>query len=124
MLLVAKTVAPKSKNKEWKTQEETKMALIRVTAAQLKAKAEELTNLNSTLKTNVQDLEACEQNLASMWEGQAKDAFHQSFNNDKIQMGNFSMLIEKYVATLLTIAAKYEQVESINTETAASRNYK
>ena len=100
------------------------MALIRVTAAQLKAKAEELTNLNATLKTNVQDLEACEQNLASMWEGQAKDAFHQSFNNDKIQMGNFSTLIEKYVATLLTIAAKYEQAESINTETAATRNYK
>ena len=105
-------------------QEETKMALIRVTAAQLKAKADELTNLNSTLKANVSELESCEQNLASMWEGQAKDAFHQSFNNDKIQMGNFSMLIEKYVATLLTIAAKYEQAESINTETAATRNYR
>ena len=100
------------------------MALIRVTAAQLKAKAEELTNLNANLKTNVQELEASEQNLTSMWEGQAKEAFHQSFNNDKIQMGNFSMLIEKYVATMLTIAAKYEQAESINTETAATRNYK
>ena len=41
------------------------MALIRVTAAQLKAKADELTNLNSNLKTNVQDLEACEQNFPS-----------------------------------------------------------
>lgn len=99
------------------------MALIRVTAAQLKAKAEELTGLNNNLKTNVGELESCEQNLASMWEGQAKDAFHQAFSNDKIQMTNFSTLIEKYVATLLTIAAKYEQAESINTETAATRKY-
>ena len=99
------------------------MALMRVTAAQLKAKAEELTNLNNSLKTNVSELEGCEQNLASMWEGQAKDAFHHAFTNDKIQMTNFSTLIEKYVYTLLTIAAKYEQAESINTETAATRKY-
>lgn len=99
------------------------MALMRVTAAQLKAKAEELTNLNNSLKTNVSELESCEQNLASMWEGQAKDAFHQAFSNDKIQMTNFSTLIEKYVYTLLTIAAKYEQAENINVETASTRKY-
>lgn len=99
------------------------MALMRVTAAQLKAKAEELTNLNNSLKTNVSELESCEQNLASMWEGQAKDAFHQAFSNDKIQMTNFSTLIEKYVYTLLTIAAKYEQAENINVDTASTRKY-
>lgn len=99
------------------------MALIRVTAAQLKAKADELTGLNNNLKTNVSELESCEQNLSSMWEGQARDTFHQAFTNDKIQMTNFSTLIEKYVYTLLTIAAKYEQAESINTETAATRKY-
>ena len=100
------------------------MALIRVTAAQLKAKADELTGLNTSLKTNVKDLESCEQNLASMWEGQAKDAFHQAFHNDKVQMGNFSMLIEKYVSVLLNIAAKYEQAEGMNTETASTRSYR
>lgn len=99
------------------------MALISVTAAQLKAKADELTNLNGSFKSNVQDLEATEQNLAGMWEGQAKEAFHNAFNNDKVQMTNFSTLIEKYVNTLITIASKYEQAESINTDTASSRNY-
>lgn len=99
------------------------MALIRVTAAQLKAKADELTGLNTNLKTNVGELESCEQNLVSMWDGQAKDAFHQAFLNDKTQMTNFSTLIEKYVNTLLAIAAKYQQAESINTETAATRTY-
>ncbi|MBO5159768.1 MAG: WXG100 family type VII secretion target [Lachnospiraceae bacterium] len=99
------------------------MALIRVTSAQLRAKAEELTGLNNNLKTNVSELESCEQNLATMWEGQAKDAFHQAFTNDKIQMTNFSTLIEKYVYTLQTIAAKYEQAENLNTETASTRSY-
>lgn len=99
------------------------MALIRVTASQLKAKAEELTELNTNLKSNVQELEACEQNLVGMWDGEAKEAFHKAFSNDKIQMTNFSTLIEKYVHTLLTIAAKYEQAEMLNTETANTRKY-
>ena len=99
------------------------MALIRVTAAQLRAKAEELTSLNNSLKTNADELEACEQNLAGMWEGQARDTFHQAFRNDRIQMSNFSTLVEKYVYTLLNIAAKYEQAENLNAETAATRKY-
>lgn len=99
------------------------MGLIRVTSAELKSKAESLTALNSTFKTNVSELETAEQNLNSMWEGEARDAFHQAFNNDKVQMNNFSMLIEKYVAALLNIAAKYEQAENVNVGTASTRNY-
>lgn len=99
------------------------MGVIRVTATELRAKAEELASLNASLKTNISDLEACEQNLATMWDGEAKDAFHQAFNNDKIQMNNFSMLIEKYVATMQAVAAKYAQAESTNVSTASTRNY-
>lgn len=94
------------------------------TPAQLRAKAEELSSLNNSFKTNVSELEAEEQNLMGMWEGQAKEAFHQAFSSDKIQMTNFSTLIEKYVASLITIAAKYEEAERINTETATARKYK
>lgn len=99
------------------------MAMFRVATAQLKAKAEELTGLNNNLKTNISELESCEQNLSGMWEGQAKDAFHQAFHNDKVQMTNFTTLIEKYVYTLLNSIAKYEQAENLNTETASTRNY-
>lgn len=94
------------------------------TPAQLRAKAEELSSLNNSFKMNVSELEAEEQNLMGMWEGQAKEAFHQAFSSDKIQMTNFSTLIEKYVASLITIAAKYEEAERINTETATARKYK
>ena len=100
------------------------MASFITTPAQLRAKAEELSSLNNSFKTNVSELEAEEQNLMGMWEGQAKEAFHQAFSSDKIQMTNFSTLIEKYVASLLTIAAKYEEAEIINTETATARKYK
>ena len=99
------------------------MGVIRVSANELKAKANDLMTLNASLKTNVGDLEATEQNLASMWEGEARDAFHQAFNNDKIQMTNFTTLIEKYVNSLLAIAAKYEQAEKVNVSTASTRNY-
>ncbi|HIS07245.1 MAG TPA: WXG100 family type VII secretion target [Candidatus Choladocola avistercoris] len=100
------------------------MASFITTPAQLRAKAEELSSLNNSFKTNVSELEAEEQNLMGMWEGQAKEAFHQAFSSDKIQMTNFSTLIEKYVASLITIAAKYEEAERINTETATARKYK
>lgn len=100
------------------------MASFITTPAQLRAKAEELSSLNNSFKMNVSELEAEEQNLMGMWEGQAKEAFHQAFSSDKIQMTNFSTLIEKYVASLITIAAKYEEAERINTETATARKYK
>ena len=96
------------------------MALIRVTASQLRAKAEELSGLNRQFETQAGELEACEQKLSGMW---AKDAFHQAFARDRIQMANFSSLIEKYVSTLLAVAAKYERAENANTQTASARNY-
>lgn len=99
------------------------MSLIRVSATTLKTEATELANLNSQLKSYVSELEATEQSLVSMWDGEAKDAFHTAFSKDKVQMTNFSTLIEKYVATLQTIAAKYEQAEATNLSTATTRTY-
>lgn len=99
------------------------MALIQVSAAELKAKASELRNLNSQFKTQVGNLESQEQNLIGMWEGEARDAFHNAFNNDKTQMDSFYNLIEQYCAALETIAGKYEQAEAQNTNTAATRTY-
>lgn len=99
------------------------MALIRVTAAQLKTNAQELAGLNRSFEIQVNELEKCEQKLCTMWEGQTKEAFHKAFCSDRLQMDNFRILIERYVEALLTIAAKYEQAEAMNTETASARNY-
>lgn len=100
------------------------MALIQVTAAELKAKANELRSCNGQFKSQVGNLESQEAALASMWEGEAKNAFHNAFNNDKTQMDAFYDLIEKYCQALEIIAQKYEQAEARNTEVASTRSYK
>lgn len=99
------------------------MALIQVTAKQLRAKASELRGLNGQFKSQVGGLESQEQVLAGMWEGEAKNAFHTAFNNDKTQMDNFHNLIEQYCTTLENIATKYEMTEGITTQIAATRTY-
>ena len=99
------------------------MAIIRVTTAQLKTGAEELRNLNQQFKAAVSDLESTESSLNSMWEGDARNAFHQAFTNDKTQMDNFFNAIEVYAQRLEAAAAKYEQAEALNTEIATTRTY-
>ncbi len=99
------------------------MALIQVTAQELRSKAGELRNLNSTFKNQVGTLESQEQALVGMWEGEARDAFNTAFNNDKAQMDNFYQLVDQYCTALETIATKYEQAEAQNTNTAATRTY-
>ncbi len=99
------------------------MAQFSVSAAQLRAKADELSNLNSSYKTTVSELESSEGTLMGMWDGEAKDRFHTEFNKDKSQMTAFSALIDKYVAALLEIAAKYEKAEAQALELASTRTY-
>ena len=87
------------------------MAVIRVTAARLRSVADSLQEMNAQFRSRKQELTEKEQALASMWEGQAKEAFHQAFIRDEQQMEAFYTLIARYVQTLLEIAARYEQAE-------------
>lgn len=99
------------------------MALIQVTAATLRSQAETLKQYNTQFKNTVSELESTEEQLNSMWDGEANTAFHNAFNNDKTQMNNFYNAIEMYVNALLNIAAKYQHAESVNTATATERKY-
>lgn len=99
------------------------MSAFQVTAQQLKAKADELKGLNSRFRNEISTLEEKEASLATMWEGEAQKTFRTAFQRDKVQMTNFYNAIEQYVSALLVIAAKYEQAESVNVNTAATRNY-
>lgn len=100
------------------------MSAFAVTASELRKRADDLTNLNGKLKTEIGSLEGHENQLASMWEGQAQAAFRNAFNNDKTQMNAFATAIDQYVSALLTIAAKYEAAEQKNEEIASTRSYK
>lgn len=99
------------------------MAEIKVTASQLNAKAEELEGLNNQFKNTVNALEETETTLMGMWDGEAKDTFHQAFNNDKTQMNNYFNAIAQYVNVMRQIAAKYAQAEAANVGTASQRKY-
>ena len=64
-----------------------------------------------------------ENGLNSMWEGEARNAFHTAFGNDVQQMGTFYNTVAKYVETLLNAAAKYQEAEMLNVEIGKTRKY-
>lgn len=99
------------------------MGYIQVTARELRNNAAELQNLNDQFKAKAGELSEKESALCSMWEGDARDAFHRAFEKDRQQMDAFGQLIGQYIAALLEIAGRYEQAEARNRELATARNY-
>lgn len=97
------------------------MALIRVTASDIRAKKEQLLELNGQFKAQVGTLETSEGTLNGQWEGAANEAFHKAFMDDKGYMDQFYNLIIKYCEVLEQIAIKYEQAEEANRDTATTR---
>lgn len=100
------------------------MAELKVTASQLRTKAQTIRSLNSSLDTQIGVLEQAESSVCSMWDGEAKNAFHQAFTHDKAQMKNFKNAIDKYVTALEQIAQSYEKAENQNVQTATTRTYR
>lgn len=99
------------------------MSKMIITASQMKSSAEALKQLNEQFKAAVNRLLELQQNLSGMWEGEANDAFARAFQSDKIQMDNFYNAIEVYVQRLNAAAARYQQAETLNTQTANERKY-
>ena len=99
------------------------MALIRVTAEELKNRAEMLNQANAGLKAKVGEFEAASQALAAQWEGEARDAFVNAYTQDKAQMDNFSTVIDDFYQKLLYIAQNYDAAERKNVDIATTRNY-
>ena len=97
------------------------MAEIKVTPSVLRQKADALRALNSKFKSQVDKMIGIEQRLSDMWEGEARNAFHNAFNTDRQKMDRFAQNIELYVQALLRNAQKYEEAEQRNTNTATTR---
>ena len=99
------------------------MADFTVSISDLKVKVDALRQLNAQFKSQVGELEATEANLNGMWEGEAKNTFHNAFSSDKTQMNNFYNAVEVYAQRLEAIATRYAQAEATNIEIAAERTY-
>jgi len=97
------------------------MAQIKVTAEEVRKKAEELRNLNAQFQSKVEELSTDEQSLAAKWEGESRDAFHTAFNTDKAKWEEFHTAIEQYAVALDQIAAEYDRAEQANLQIASSR---
>ncbi len=69
------------------------MAFFQVTSSELRNKASRLQELNSQFKAKAAELGEKETSLCSMWEGEAKNVFHQAFLRDRQQMEAFYQLI-------------------------------
>ena len=100
------------------------MANITVNTSTITNKAGELKTLNSSLKTQIEELTSTESALNSMWEGDANDAFHKAFTQDINRMNEFYNTIEKYITSLQEIVSVYEKAENANLNTANTRSYK
>ncbi len=99
------------------------MAFFQVTSSELRNKAARLQELNAQFKAKAEELSDRETSLCGMWEGEAQSTFHQAFLRDRQQMDAFYQLIGQYVQALLEIALRYEQAEAKNREIAAARKY-
>lgn len=99
------------------------MAEFQVTSSQLRQKAQLLSQLNSSLNTQITVLQNSETGVCSMWEGEAKNAFHRAFTHDKQCMDEFKKAIDQYVRALEQIAQSYEKGESQNVQIATTRSY-
>ena len=97
------------------------MAEIKVTPSVLRQKADTLKMLNSKFKAEVDKMIGIEQRMSDMWEGEARNAFHNAFNADRQKMDRFYQNIELYVQALQQNAEKYEEAEQKNTATASTR---
>ena len=99
------------------------MAQIKATASEIRKKAEELRNLNTQFDSKVEELAGDEQNVASKWEGEARDAFHNAFTTDKAKWDQFHTAVEQYAVALDNIAAEDEAKEAANVGIASTRTY-
>lgn len=99
------------------------MAFFQVTSSELRSRAARLQELNGQFGAKAAEMGEQENSLCSMWEGEAKSAFHQAFLRDRQQMDAFCQLIGQYIQALLEIAARYEEAEARNREMAMARKY-
>ena len=98
------------------------MGTIRVTAAELRNRAEDLNESNYELKNVIEDFQQELDTLLMIWEGDACAAFKDAADKDKVQMENFTGVIDDFYKSLLIMARKYEAAERYNTDLANKRS--
>lgn len=88
------------------------MAEIKVTPSVLRNNAEELQNEAKNLSQKMDELQDRENQLSTMWQGDAKDSFHEAFMTSYNECQPFFQELQRFIAKLEETAEKYEKVEA------------
>lgn len=96
-------------------------ATFRVTPAQLIQQAQELQTLNERFKAEVTAMTEKEEALSSMWEGEARNAFHNAYATDAEKFANFYNGIVRFIQALSDVAQNYQKAEAQAAATATTR---
>lgn len=96
------------------------MARIGITPAEVRKRASELRDLNGRFKTEVENLNVEETNMAGKWVGEAKEKYHPVFQQDVEKMNALQTTIEQYIATLEIIADTLENADRMGAAAVSS----
>lgn len=97
------------------------MASLMISTNAVRQKIEELRQKNSEFVSLVNGMTDQVSALSKMWEGDARDAFIQNYDNSTKQFEAFSKGIEQYCVALDTMATEHDNNEATNTEIASSK---
>lgn len=93
----------------------------RVFLQELSVRAEELNVLADRLRIEIMALEAIENRLNGMWEGESRVLFHEAFLRDLYRMYRFHQTIFNYAERLQRIHMHYTTAELATSELARAR---
>ena len=99
------------------------MSFYQVSSSQLRRSGDELIGLVERFKSQKEELSSDEMALAGMWEGEARESFHQAFIRDMGQMEAFVEVVTSYYQVMESIADRYDAAESKNLSIAGNRTY-
>lgn len=95
------------------------MAQIQVTVAEMEDKKAQLTQLNNQLREEIEETQQTVAALKNEWEGDASDAFQDSFKQKIQRLLQAVEMIAKYIEVLGRIIEAYIQTEQANTQIAS-----
>lgn len=93
----------------------------KVNPQELVKQAQELQSLNERFKTEVSTMTDKEQALSGMWEGEARNAFHNAYATDVEKFQNFYNGIARFVQALSDAATEYAKGEQAAASLANKR---
>ena len=94
----------------------------RVTPAQLMQQAQDLQTLNERFRTEVNAMTEKEESLSGMWEGEARNAFHNAYATDAQKFQEFYNTVARFIQTLSEDAQKYQKAEAQAAAVANTRS--